>query len=43
MSDGLFSTLDLGPSPRAGYRLQYAEVYNWGTFDSHVWPAATDV
>ncbi|MGE0217681.1 ATP-binding protein [Mycolicibacterium sp.] len=22
---------------RAGYRLQYAEVYNWGTFDDHVW------
>lgn len=37
MSDGLFSTLDLGASPRAGYRLQYAEVYNWGTFDNHVW------
>lgn len=21
----------------AGYRLQYAEVYNWGTFDGHAW------
>jgi len=21
----------------AGYRLQYAEVYNWGTFDDHAW------
>lgn len=37
MSDGLFSTLELGQSPRAGYRLQYAEVYNWGTFDKQVW------
>ncbi|MGH3560985.1 MAG: ATP-binding protein, partial [Mycobacterium sp.] len=27
----------LGPAPRAGYRLQYAEVYNWGTFDNQVW------
>lgn len=23
--------------PGAGYRLQYAEVYNWGTFDDHAW------
>lgn len=23
--------------PGAGYRLQYAEVYNWGTFDDHSW------
>ena len=37
MSDGLFSTVELGPSPRAGYRLQYAEVFNWGTFDNQVW------
>lgn len=37
MSDGLFSTLELGSSSRAGYRLQYAEVYNWGTFDKQVW------
>lgn len=22
---------------RAGYRLQYAEVFNWGTFDDQVW------
>jgi len=22
---------------RAGYRLQYTEVYNWGTFDEQVW------
>ncbi len=37
MSEGLFSATELGASPRAGYRLQYAEVYNWGTFDNHVW------
>jgi len=37
MSEGLFSATELGSSPRAGYRLQYAEVYNWGTFDNHVW------
>lgn len=44
MSEGLFSATELGSSPRAGYRLQYAEVYNWGTFDNHVWrftPAPT--
>ncbi len=23
--------------PRAGYRLQHAEILNWGTFDTHVW------
>ncbi len=37
MSDGLFSAVELGSSPRAGYRLQYAEVRNWGTFDEMVW------
>ena len=37
MSDGLFSAVELGSSPRAGYRLQYAEVLNWGTFDSDAW------
>ena len=37
MSDGLFSAVELGASPRAGYRLQYAEVRNWGTFDELVW------
>ena len=36
MSDGLFSAVELGTSPRAGYRLQYAEVRNWGTFDELV-------
>jgi len=37
MSDGLFSMVGLGDTRRAGYRLQYAEVLNWGTFDSQVW------
>ena len=37
MSEGLFSPVTLGPSPRAGYRLQHAEVLNWGTFDNQVW------
>jgi uncharacterized protein YPO0396 len=37
MSETLFSTVELGDDHRAGYRLQYAEVYNWGTFDDHAW------
>lgn len=37
MSETLFSTIGLGGDPRAGYRLQHAEVYNWGTFDNHTW------
>ncbi|CAN5221745.1 ATP-binding protein [soil metagenome] len=41
MTDALFSALELGSgSPahhRTGYRLQRIEVYNWGTFDRHVW------
>jgi uncharacterized protein YPO0396 len=37
MTDGLFSAVELGASRRAGYRLQYAEVFNWGTFDQEVW------
>ncbi|HOW93296.1 MAG TPA: ATP-binding protein [Mycolicibacterium fallax] len=37
MTEGLFSAVELGSSPRAGYRLQYVEVHNWGTFDKHVW------
>jgi uncharacterized protein YPO0396 len=32
MSDTLDTEL-----PAHGFRLQYAEVYNWGTFDQHVW------
>jgi uncharacterized protein YPO0396 len=37
MSEGLFGTVELDVARRAGYRLQYAEVLNWGTFDSQVW------
>ncbi len=37
MNETLFDTADLGEDRRAGYRLQYAEVYNWGTFDDHAW------
>ena len=46
MSDALFSALELDvpSSTRSGYRLHTLEVYNWGTFDRHVWelnPAGT--
>ena len=39
MNDALFSALDLPSTEhqRTGYRLQRIEVYNWGTFDKHVW------
>ncbi|MDY6872212.1 MAG: ATP-binding protein [Actinomycetota bacterium] len=37
MSETLFSTADLGDHQRPGYRLHYAELYNWGTFDGQVW------
>ncbi|MDD4867278.1 MAG: ATP-binding protein, partial [Mycobacterium sp.] len=37
MSESLFAPADLGDADRAGYRLECAEVYNWGTFDSQVW------
>jgi uncharacterized protein YPO0396 len=37
MSEGAFSTVELGDAGRAGYRLQHSEVLNWGTFDSQVW------
>ncbi|WP_407688277.1 ATP-binding protein [Mycobacterium sp. HUMS_1102779] len=42
MSDGLFSMVGLGDTRRAGYRLQCAEVFNWGTFDSQVWRFTPD-
>ncbi len=32
----------LGDTRRAGYRLQCAEVFNWGTFDSQVWRFTPD-
>lgn len=37
MSETPFGTAELDNSHRVGYRLQYAEVYNWGTFDDHAW------
>ncbi|QGN34425.1 ATP-binding protein [Microlunatus sp. Gsoil 973] len=37
MSEALFSTLELGPTPKAGYRLQHLEMLNWGTFDQRIW------
>lgn len=39
MTDALFSGLDLEVSAdvKPGYRLHRLEVYNWGTFDRHVW------
>ncbi len=37
MNDGLFSAVELGNPGRAGYRLRYLEVFNWGTFDGQVW------
>ena len=33
MSLSLFST----KPEESGFRLLYYEVYNWGTFDKHVW------
>lgn len=43
MSDGLFSTIELGAGgPLAGYRLQRLEVFNWGTFDKRVWRLSAD-
>lgn len=37
MTDALFSTVELAPAGRAGYRLRHLEVFNWGTFDGQVW------
>lgn len=39
MTDTLFSALDTPTAAhqRTGYRLQRIEVFNWGTFDKHVW------
>ncbi|HXO77604.1 MAG TPA: ATP-binding protein, partial [Puia sp.] len=33
MQLGVFST----DENKSGFRLQYMELYNWGTFDEHVW------
>lgn len=37
MSEIPSSTIELGETRRAGYRLQHAELLNWGTFDTQVW------
>jgi uncharacterized protein YPO0396 len=37
MSETSSSTVELADTGGAGYRLQHAEVLNWGTFDSQVW------
>jgi uncharacterized protein YPO0396 len=37
MSETLFRATEFGEQGGAGYRLHYAEVYNWGTFDDHAW------
>jgi uncharacterized protein YPO0396 len=38
MSERLADTVEDGDARRAGYRLQYSEVMNWGTFDKQqVW------
>ncbi len=42
MADGLFSRTELASPGRAGYRLQHLEVFNWGTFDGHVWRFTAD-
>ena len=33
MQLGVFST----DEAKSGFRLQYMEIFNWGTFDEHVW------
>ncbi|WP_454129362.1 ATP-binding protein [Microbacterium aurum] len=44
MTDTLFSALDAPAEThqRTGYRLQRVEVFNWGTFDKHVWQLRLD-
>ena len=37
MSESLPAAVELGDAGRAGYRLECAEVLNWGTFDTQVW------
>ncbi|AWT52279.1 ATP-binding protein [Mycolicibacterium smegmatis] len=37
MSETISRTAELSVRPGAGYRLQYAEIYNWGTFDGQIW------
>ncbi|MFV4913994.1 ATP-binding protein [Microbacterium lacticum] len=44
MTSTLFSALDAPAEShqRTGYRLQTVEVFNWGTFDKHVWNLRLD-
>mgnify|MGYP003600434998 FL=1 len=44
MAEKLFSDLDLDVEvdARAGYRLKYLEVFNWGTFNGQVWRLTPD-
>ena len=42
MTDTLFAPTELPADPRAGYRLQRLEVFNWGTFDGRVWQFVPD-
>jgi len=37
MSSAAISTAEPRDRARAGYRLQHAEVLNWGTFDTNAW------
>jgi uncharacterized protein YPO0396 len=37
MSNAAISTAEPRDDARAGYRLQHAEVLNWGTFDTNAW------
>ncbi len=42
MTDALFSAVELSAAGLPGYRLHRVEVFNWGTFDKHVWPLNPD-
>ena len=37
MSSSTGPAVEPAVGPRAGYRLQHAEILNWGTFDSSIW------
>ncbi|BDB41020.1 hypothetical protein IWGMT90018_14660 [Mycobacterium kiyosense] len=37
MNETASAAAGLGDSGRAGFRLEYAELLNWGTFDNQVW------
>lgn len=44
MTDALFSALEITTDDDAlpGYRLHRVEVFNWGTFDRHIWHLKLD-